>query len=182
MKIGEKFWAVFDAIIKASMALASALIVFDAIAVTVEVLLRYSFGIVIGELFEITEYTLLWMTFLGAAWIMKKEGHVSVEVVVDRLSPEHRAIVRGIAYVLCIFLLLVMVWYSAKLTLSDFQAHFTLSSIMMPPKWPIEIIIPIGFFLLIIQLMRNAYGYFSNWRALYRGESISPTDVHGRGL
>lgn len=170
MKIAERAWAIFDKTVTALMVLACALVIFDTLAVTVDVLLRYSLGITYTGLFEITEYSLLWMTFLATAWLLKNDGHIRVDLVLTRLHPRHRTILNSIASIICAILLGVITWYSVRLTLYDYQTGYTLASILEPPKWPIEIIIPAGYFLLFIELLRKTYGHLTSWKALSQGE------------
>jgi C4-dicarboxylate transporter DctQ subunit len=165
VKAKERFWAIFDRTITAMMVMSAALIVLDAFAVTVDVLSRKFFGITYVYLFEVTEFTLLWMTFLGTAWIMKNNNHIRVDLVVNQLNPRHGAIVIAVAFILSILILIMATGYSAWLTWHDYQTHFILSTILRPLKWPVEIIIPIGFFMLLIQLIRNTYNHLANREA-----------------
>ena len=162
----DKFWKMFDRTIGAMMAVSAALVVLIALAVTVDVLMRYIFAKTYAGLFEITEYSLLWITFLGAPWIMKNNGHVRVDLILNRLSPSKRAILKIIADLISIVLLITMTWYTAGLTLHDFKTSFTLSGILMAPKWPIEIIIPIGFFLLLLQVTRHTRQHVNDLKTL----------------
>jgi C4-dicarboxylate transporter DctQ subunit len=182
MKVKERFWAIFDRTITAMMALAAALVVLDALAVTIDVLMRKFFGITCVYLFEMTEFSLLWMTFLGTAWIMKNNNHIRVDLVVNRLNPRHGAIVISVASILSILVLMLMTGYSAWLTWHDYQTHFILSTILRPLKWPVEIIIPIGFFLLIIQLMRDTYGQWTNWKAFSKRHTVTLDGTSGGEL
>lgn len=162
----DTFWKVYDRTIAAMMAVSSALVVLIAIAVSLDVLMRYLFAKTYAGLFEITEYSLLWITFLGAPWIMKNNGHVRVDLIVNRLPSRKRAILAVISDGISIFLLSTMTWYTAGLTLHDYRTSFTLSGILMAPKWPIESIIPIGFFLLLLQTARHAGQHVKDLKAL----------------
>jgi TRAP-type C4-dicarboxylate transport system permease small subunit len=166
MKAGKRFWAVFDKTIVILMAMSAALVLLDTVAVTVDVLIRYFFGKTYAGLFEITEYSLLWMTFLGTTWILRNNGHVRVDLLITLLPQKPRAVVNVVASVISVLLLVAMTYYSAKLTLHDFNTSFTLSGVLRPLKWPIEIIIPIGFLLLTIQLSRNAYELLMDLKAI----------------
>jgi TRAP-type C4-dicarboxylate transport system permease small subunit len=173
MKAGERFWTIFDKAITILMIASSVLVLLDALAVTIDVLMRYAFSITYIGIFELTEYSLLWMTFMGAAYIMRNNGHVRVDAVTNLLNPRHRAIVDAIASIIGMFILLVVTWYSGKLTLHDFQTNFALSGVLQPAKWPIEIIIPIGFFVLFLQLVRNTSKQFESLKAMSRGQQSS---------
>jgi TRAP-type C4-dicarboxylate transport system permease small subunit len=175
MKKTERFWALFDKILDSLMALSAVLVLFITVAVTIDVLMRYAFTLTYAGLFEITEYSLLWMTFLGAPWIMKMDGHVRVDLVLNLLSPKGQAVMNTVASVIGVILLLGMTWYSGRLTLHDLSTNFRLSGVLMPQKWPIEIIIPIGFFLLAVQLMRNTHKHVKGMKTLTRDVQI-PSD------
>jgi len=179
MKITERAWAIFDKIITILMVFAAALILFDALAVSINVLLRYLFGITHSGLFEITEYSLLWMTFLGTAWLLKNDGHIRVDLVLNRLNPRRRAITNITTSIICIILLGAVTWWSLRLTWYDYQADIILSSILQPLKWPIEIIIPVGFLLLFIELLRKTYGHLTSWKALSEGEPTQSDSTPG---
>ena len=54
---------------------------------------------------------------------------------------------------------------TARLTINDYMNHFVLATILNPPKWPIEIIIPFNFVLLFIQAIRHSVTYFMEYRS-----------------
>jgi TRAP-type C4-dicarboxylate transport system permease small subunit len=166
MKATERAWAIFDKTLTVLMVLAAVLVIFDTLAISVDVLLRYSIGSSWAGLFEISEYSLLWITFLSAAWILRIDGHIRVDLVLNRLNPKRRAITNIITSIVCVILFGVMIWYTIKVTLQDYQIGFNYPSVLRPPKWTIEIIIPIGYFLLFIQFSRIVYGRLKNWKAL----------------
>lgn len=179
MKVAERAWAIFDKTITVLMVLAATLVIFDALAVSINVLLRYFLGITYNGLFELTEYSLLWMTFLATAWLLKNDGHIRVDLLVDRLNPRQKVITNITTTIVCEILLIILIWYSIKVTLHDYQGCITIATILQPPKWPIEIIIPIGYLLLFIELLRKTYGYLTSWKALSKGEqkqSDSPSE------
>jgi C4-dicarboxylate transporter DctQ subunit len=180
MRITEKFWAIFDKTILVMLFLSAALVLFDTLAVTVDVLVRSAFGITYSGLFEIIEYTLLWITFLGTAWIMRQGGHICIDLVANRLNPRYRVILNAIVTTISVILLAGITWYCIRLTMHDLRTNFTLASVLHPPKWPIEIIIPIGFFLLFIQSARNTYGFLMNWKNSFRGQR-APSDSTAGG-
>jgi len=179
MKAGERFWHIFDKVVTVFMFFAAAIVIFDAVAVTLDVIFRYTLSVTWAGLFEVTEYTILWITFLATTWVLRANIHVRTEMVVNFLNPRHRALTNIVASIIGIFLLAFMTWYTAKLTLHDIQTHFVLSSVLEPIKWPIEIIIPIGFFLLLLQLIRNVHGYLVNWRTTYRGQQMTSDRITG---
>jgi len=41
---------------------------------------------------QFNEYSLLWMTFLGSAWVLSRRKHVAVDVITAHLGPTGRRI------------------------------------------------------------------------------------------
>ena len=179
MKAGNRFWVIFDRTITIMTIVSGVLILLDALFVTIDVLMRYAFSITYIGIFELTEYSLLWMTFMGAAYIMRNNGHVRVDAVINLLNPKNGAILNMIASVISLCILMVVTFYSAKLTLHDFQTDFTLSGVLRPVKWPIEIIIPIGFFMLFLQVLKNTYGQVEKLKDLFRSQQIPSSNTTG---
>jgi TRAP-type C4-dicarboxylate transport system permease small subunit len=66
---------------------ATLLFVGMTLAICAEVLLRYGFTSPILWVVEPSEYALLWITFLGAAWVLRHGGHVRVDILLQYLSP-----------------------------------------------------------------------------------------------
>jgi TRAP-type C4-dicarboxylate transport system permease small subunit len=97
-------------------------------------------------------------------------GHVKMDSLTSQLSPKTEALLNTITHGVCVLLAGVMLFYTVKLTITDYQTHFVLASILNPPKWPIEIIVPMGFFMLFVQIIRNTRGFFDKYKALSRQE------------
>jgi C4-dicarboxylate transporter DctQ subunit len=166
MKILRKAELIFDKTVDWMLAAAAAIVVLDALAVSADVILRKAVGFTWAPLYEIITYTLLWMTFLGTTAIMRMNGHVKMDSLTGQLSPATAALLNSITHGVCILIAGIMLFYTVRLTFTDYQTNFVLASILNPPKWPIEIIIPVGFFMLFIQLIRNTTAYFKKYREL----------------
>jgi len=105
---------------------------------------------------------------------------VRVDLVVSAMSPRKKEIIGFLASVLSSILLAGMVWYTAKLTIHDFQMNIPHVTVLEPQKWYLEIIIPIGFLLLLLQMLRNASGYLVRGKSQpQRQESLSEATPGG---
>lgn len=164
MQTLKKSGFIFDKIVDYMLLASAVIIVFVAIAVSQDVMTRKFFGFTWNLLFEIISYTLVWITFLGTTAILRSQGHVKMDSLISRLPVRAQALVNFITSCLCSLLLVGIVIYTVKLTVYDYRSHFEVASILNPVKWPIEIIIPIGFLMLFIQMMRNAYGFYQTFR------------------
>jgi len=59
-------------------------------SVCLEIVMRYFLNRPLVWVVEMTEYGLLYVSFLGAAWLLRQGGHVQVDILVDALNPRWR--------------------------------------------------------------------------------------------
>lgn len=105
---------------------------------------------------------LQWVLFslvflLGAPHLLRRDGHVRVDVFFARFSPRTRAFVD----LLGTLLLLIPFCLFALLTSCDFVADSlrTLEGSPDPgglPRWPVKLLVPIAFLLLLLQALAEA--------------------------
>lgn len=151
---------IIDSIIKYLAYLAAALLVFIAFAITIDVLLRFTFNYPLKWVFEATEYSLLIMTFLAATWVLKIDQHVKLDLVLTVFKRKTRARINAFTSLVMAVICLVTAWSSANFTLYLFQNGITITKYYTIPQFLIFIFIPLGFFLLFIQSLRRAYNYY----------------------
>lgn len=166
MKPIKKFWASFDKTNTVLAAFAGVLLILLMLSISIDVSLRYFFGITFTGLLELSEFSLLWITFLATAWLLTKTGHVNIDFVINRLSPRPKVIFNIGIYLVSAIIFSIITWYGVKVTWQDFQLNTVMATILEPLKWPIEAIIPIGSFLLFIGLLRKTYEYILSWKTM----------------
>src|SRR6266498_4188083 len=100
---------------------------------------------------QFTEYALLWITFLGTAWVLGRGRHVSIDLITSRLAPRGRVIL-DIAHSLvgCA----VLCWFGFLTIWSMFQRGVTDVQVVDVAKYKVVLIIPLGFLLLALQFLR----------------------------
>jgi C4-dicarboxylate transporter, DctQ subunit len=154
----------FDNLLAFLALLAALLMVFIILAVDLEVITRYVFNSPIIWVVEVTRYCLLFMTFLGTAWVLKNERHVSVDLVLNQLSSKTRALITTITSLLCAAVCLILTFFGAWVTLETYQLGYLMASELEPPQFIIHFIVPVGFFLLSIQFLRRTYLHMKSWK------------------
>ena len=164
MKLVGRLAAIFDRTNDVLVFLASAVLIFTVVSVTVDVVLRYFFKAPLIWAVEINENNLLYITFLATAWVLRREGHVKVELVLARLDPRAQNLVDLITSIIGVLICLVVTWYGSLVTWRDFQAGAFQPTIMRIPNAYILFIIPVGTFLLSIQFFRRTYRLLKKWR------------------
>ena len=166
MWLATKFGHSIDRVNLILASAAAAILVLIGVAICINAITR-AFGFSFIGILEISEFSLLWITFLGTAWLLRKGGHVIIDILPSHLSPKNAALLDVVIYSVNVILFAVIIWYSAKITLQHYQTNFIMgTTILRIPKAPVEIIIPIGSFLLFIELIRKVYKRLMDWRML----------------
>lgn len=169
MRFLQKSGRVFDILVDVLLLLAGIVVFVQTLWITQDVIIRKAFNWTWAPSFEILSYSILWMTFMGTTAIYRDRGHVVMEAIVARFSARTADMINLITTAMTAGLLVFLIYYSARVTVMDYQAHVIMSSILKPPKWPIEMIIPIGMFFLFVQSLRHVGTYY---RAYKSGEYI----------
>jgi C4-dicarboxylate transporter, DctQ subunit len=154
MKVGT----MFDRFLDGLVFIAGILLVFASFGVAAMIISRYFLNRPLGWMIEIAEYILLYMSFLLAAWVLKKEAHVKMDVVVEFLSPRIRLVCNVFSSILGAMVCLVLVWFGTKVTWHLYQSGTLTTTYLEVPKYPLTIVIPFGSLLFMIQFIRRAYG------------------------
>ena len=166
MKLIRKVASIFDRIEVFLAIVAGALIVVVLLFILYEVFIRYFLGWATIWTFEISRWALLYITFLGAAWVLKKEGHVKIDLLVNHLNPRIQALLGIASSIMGLFICWVLVWYGVQVTHGQFQRGIYEATALGTPTGVIILAIPIGGFLLFIQFLRRGYGYLRRWKQL----------------
>ncbi len=176
VKLLSKAGRIFDSAIASFAMLAAVVLAFGTGLVNTQVVMRrFLHSPILWEL-EVTEFCLLYITFLGAAWVLKEEGHVSVDIVVNRLSPKTKIILNIIISIIGIAAFILFTWYGTRLTIEFFQTSFYLGTASRTPKGPIMMIIPFGSFFMIIQFIRRLHKNWELWHE-YKTSAITATKI-----
>lgn len=62
---------------------------------------------------EVTRYLLIWSTFLGATVVYRHNGHISVTLLQDAVSPKLAKALRVLVHAICFVLFAVLFHYSS---------------------------------------------------------------------
>lgn len=161
---------VFDHIIEIGCALGIFTIIFLAIGVNARVGIRYMFGFPINWVIDISTILQIYLTFLAAAWLLREEGHVSIDIVLTFLKPRQRYFLQIINSILCIIVCMIITVYGAMETYSSLKSNLYLGMPLEPPKWIAIIIIPLGTLFLMIQFIRRTQGFLKKYKNSYKEE------------
>lgn len=159
MKLWAKATSVFDRILDGLMVASTVILAFITLAVCAEVCVRYILDLSIIWVPEISEISLLYITFLIIAWLQKREEHVTVDIVLNRLRPRVRTFFQIIFSIIGAIVFLILVWYGGQVTWQHFERGLYIPSALNIPNAYVLVIIPIGSLLFFIQCLRQTNKY-----------------------
>lgn len=171
MNLLQKLIKIYDRILDVAVVLSGILLIFLMLSVGLEVCMRYFLDRPTSWVVEIAGYILLYIPFLVAAWVLKKEGHVKMDFVFSKLSPRSQALLNGITSIVCVLICLVLTWYGIKVAWYFHEMNYKTPTVLMLPKSIIISIIFLGSFLLGLQFVRRSFDCLRRWKALRKDES-----------
>ncbi len=167
MRLPKRAGSIFDQIMNYSVIIAAVILIFVILSVSAEVVLRYFLGRPTVWVVEIAGYSLLYITFLVVAWVQKRQKHVKMDLVFNRLNPKVRVIVNLFTSIISTIICFILTLYGAKVTFYFFKAGYPTPTPLRIPKFIIVFIIFLGSLLLLIQFIRTTY---ENWIYIKRTE------------
>ena len=148
-----------DAVFRFLAVIAAALLLFITLSIGWSILAR-AIGVTSPVwTVQFTEYSLLWMTFLGTAWLLAKNKHIAISVLTQRLGRPANRTLGFIHSIVGALLCGSLCFFGAKLTLDHLQRHVVDVQAIDMPKGIVIVVIPIGFALLTVQFLRNFWNY-----------------------
>lgn len=152
--------ALFDKILLFLFWLAGGLLMFATVGTCIDVILRYSLNRPIHWMLEITEYIMLYIPFLCAAVVLKEEGHIRVDLLINHFNQKNRTWVNMITSLVGGIIMLIYAGFGVQATLDAFKRGVPSLESLKIPVFLILMIIPIGSFLLTIQFLRQMARYY----------------------
>jgi len=131
-----------------------------------DIVFRGLFNSPLGWVKEISEYIILSLPFLLASWILETEGHIKMDLLIDKLSPRAQSGVNAIIYTIGAIVVLVLCSFSLRVTLEFYRTQYFTATLLRLPKFIFTAIIFLGFSMLFIQLIRKIIGFVDCWKKL----------------
>lgn len=144
---------------KALFGLCVAIMVMLVVDVSWQVFSRYALGSPSTFTDEAARFLMVWMTFLGGAYMFGCNGHLCVTSIRDRLPPKIQGAVIVLTYVLiAVFAVAVMMYGSQRLITRTLSQPSP--SLCIPMGWFYSIL-PISAFCIVIYMVLNLIDFFA---------------------
>jgi len=145
-------------LVQAMAIVAGAGLVWLMVSVVASVAMRNVGAQPFAWLFTSAEYGLLYITMLGAPWLVREKGHVHIELVTAALPDGLRAVVsRGVA-LLCVAVCVVLAWKGLDLLLTNLERNDFDVRAYFFPRWILTISFPISFGMMAVEFARFVFG------------------------
>jgi C4-dicarboxylate transporter DctQ subunit len=149
---------VYDGVLTAMAVIAGVLLVWMGIAILVSVTMRNLGLQPFAWLFLSTEYGLFYLTMLGAPWLVRKRGHVHVELVTAMLPTAAQRLLSRFVALACVAICILLAWKGYDLALQDYtRNNFDVRAYFTPKYW-LTLAFPVSFGLMAIEFARFAFG------------------------
>lgn len=142
---------IFNNILKLCGFISGLLILLTVILVCGEIGHKLIFHRSLPWVTEIVEYSLLWLTFLGTAWVLKEDRHIKMDMLLDRLNTKRKILLQTMTSIFGGLMCLIMVYFTARITYQNFLSGYRLLTYMELPAALINLVIPLGFLMLSVQ-------------------------------
>ncbi|MFH1349930.1 MAG: TRAP transporter small permease [Pseudomonadota bacterium] len=152
---------IFDYLITALAAVAGALFLGMVLIVSYNVLMRYFIGRPPVWAIEMTEWILLYSTFLAAPWILKEDGHVKIDILLIRLSQKRQQTLGFIVCILGILTCALLSYHGVKAAYSLYKREVLMMGMILMPKYILVAVIPLGILLSFVQFIRILSGHLT---------------------
>ena len=106
-----------------------------AVIVLIDIILRQIFNSPLVGMIELETFMLAVLCFFSLAYTMIQNGHVSVDILAERLSSKPRALLKVLFPLLSSFVFGIISWQYALHTKQAWQLN-ELSDVLSWPMWP----------------------------------------------
>ena len=148
----------YDGLLSLMALTAAATLVWLMVSVVVSVIMRNLGMQPFAWLFTSAEYGLLYMTMLGAPWLVREKGHVHIELVTAALPERLREIVSRSVAAACVLVCVILAWKGLDLVLTNIERGDYDTRAYYFPRWMLTIAFPLSFGLMAIEFSRFVFG------------------------
>lgn len=136
----------------------------------VQVVLRYLFNAGFVWALEATVYMFAWLILIGISYAVRVHAHIGIDFVVKALPPRARRIAGLIAIAFCLLYAGLMLYGSYNYIYRMYRLGAKAEDIPVA-RWILSIILPIGFALLGLRLLEQAWAIVTG-----KAESLALAD------
>lgn len=160
--------------------LVSWLILGAVLVSTINALIRYTFNIGSNAFLELQWYLFSAVFLLGAAWTLKRNEHIRIDVVVGRFSPRVHAWIDIFGTIFFLIpLCIIVLWNAVPFALDSFSSGEVSTNAGGLIVWPAKMLLPLGFLFLLAQGLSELIKRIAYLQGLIDGAEFEKAGHHG---
>lgn len=173
----KRAYALYEKLLTAGLILSGILIFFMTVTVSADVIFRNLKWTNLPWVVEVSEYILFIATFLAAPWVMHKDGHTRVDLVIRMLPVPAGKVTRTIADCVALAVCLFLLYYGGRTAIEAFLLNTQIFKQLVIPEWWLYSVIPVSGTLLAIEFLIRILGRLGRGPMAYdvsnqTGESV----------
>jgi TRAP-type C4-dicarboxylate transport system permease small subunit len=153
--------ALYRRLLELLAVIAGALLGAMALAIVVDVVVRNLGFQPPAHTLTLTEYGLLYVTMLGAPWLVREKGHVHIELLTAAVSPRTRFWLTRAVYGLCVLTCIVIFGFALEVTIDQWRRSVTDVRSLDMPRWLLTASMPLSFGMMTVEFGRFLLGFDS---------------------
>lgn len=127
------------------------IILIMALSVTYEVIARYVFDSPTIWVTEVSSYMLVAVAFLGAAWTLRADGHIRMELLSETGGPVGRRISDVAMFLVSICVSAALLWTGWNMASANYSFGWKSSTMLATPLWIPQMLVPLGSLSLLLE-------------------------------
>ena len=168
MRLSQKAGQIFDRLLDICAWIGCALLAFQVVSVSVEIICRYFFDISFSVITPLNEWSLVYLTFVGVAWLQREGGHTRDDSIVMLLPRWVNVAAQWLGFALALATCALLTWYGTLVTWDNYEKMtYDFFKLREVPIFVVYLIIPIGSLLWLIQLLRP-----QSWPGVASAENV----------
>jgi C4-dicarboxylate transporter, DctQ subunit len=164
MNFFQKIGRIIDIILVGFAWFSGVLMIFSLVSVCIDVVMRYFFNSPSGWILQISEYILLYIPFLSAAYVLKEDGHIKVDIILNFLNKKAEAMLNTVTSILGALVLFILTYYGVIVTFDFYVRKVPTLKYLKIPEFLVIIVIPVGCFMFALQFIRRANKYYQTYK------------------
>ncbi|WP_158231673.1 TRAP transporter small permease [Sporosarcina sp. P18a] len=145
----------FDSIINFMAILGRVVIIIISLLIIVDIVSLKFFSNQFSWILEVSEYLLVFLTFLGVAWLLREDGHIKLDLLLNRLSEKNRTRMEIVNSCIGAIISLIITVYGFLATWNLYMRDIKTETILEIPRSMLIVIIPVSFLFVFVQFIRN---------------------------
>lgn len=147
----------FDMFVDGGAVLAAVILIAVMLATVIKVVFRYGLREGLVGIDQISGTMLLYITFLGAAWVLRRDEHVTIDLLVGGLSRQIRRRLHILSSLVGAGICFCILIFGTFEVLNSLQKGIRIAAEIEMPRAVNLVVIPLGSLFLGLQFLRNAW-------------------------